>query len=140
MSQVAFQPTKFILFQGQVWARGADGNFYLYGGATNDVYDSCQATVTIPFMDIKEPATVKNAMAIDADITGTWTVSVTSNWINGQYIVVSNGATQATFDQGFIAYSAQGTHYSLQFQTTSALQAVVSEAIIHFAEAEKPVD
>ncbi len=134
-----FTPTKFLVYNGQVYARASDGNLYQYGGSNANTYDATLATATIPFMDAKRPTEIKKAMSLDADVTGTWTLSASSDWINKVYQKVAI-VTQATFDQGFLAWSSQGTHLSVQATTVAAVQAQIAEVVMGFEPGNEPVE
>jgi len=148
---VYFTPVKFIIYNGQVSCLASDGNVYTFGGATNDYYDSVTATVQIPFFDMKRPAHNKLAGAIDVDIAdGTWNIYATSDWINGT-LTQTNTATQATYDQGWIPFSSQGTHFSVEATTASPAMGAgnlpvrltappsLASMVLHYSLGEEPV-
>ena len=134
-----FTPVRFILYNGQVKCLASDGNVYTFGGSDGNTYDAVTATVQVPFFDMSRPAHNKIAHAIDVDISnGTWNIYATSDWINGT-LTQTNTATQATYDQGWVPFSSQGTHFSMEATTTSATAATLSSLVLHYALGEEPV-
>lgn len=134
-----FTPVRFILYNGQVKCLASDGNVYTFGGSDSNTYDAVTATVQVPFFDMSRPAHNKIAHAIDVDISnGTWDIYATSDWINGT-LTQTNTATQATYDQGWVPFSSQGTHFSMEATTTSATAATLSSLVLHYALGEEPV-
>lgn len=126
----AFAPQKFVVWNGQVYICDAS-RILIYGGSDNATYDASQASLQVPFYDEKRPGHLKQATAVDVDVTGTWTIYGTPDWINSTKQTVGNAA-QATFDNGKVGYEDEGTHFSFQLQTTSASDAKVSSIIFYY--------
>ena len=136
-----FTPMKFVFYNGQLYASAVDGQVYQFGGASGVVYDATTATVQIPYFDMKEPGSIKLAKNFDCDITGTWTIAGTGDWITaspGNLNTILTNQNGPTFDQGFIPFSAQGTHFTLQFTSTDSSAAQLTTTILHYTHAEEP--
>jgi hypothetical protein len=134
-----FTPQLFTIFKGQIWCRATTGGLFLFGGSGGSTFDAITATVQVPFFDMRHPAHNKIAQAIDVDISnGTWNIYATSDWINDTF-TQTNAAAQATYDQGWIPFSSQGTHFSMKATTTSATAATLSSLVLHYALGEEPV-
>lgn len=129
-NQVAFTPSRFVVFQGQVWGRDTTA-IYLYGGTDNNTYDACQATVTLPFLDSKTPATIKESRGIEIAMQGEWVVNGCMDIYGQQYTQISDDS-QASFDKGMVPWTSSGTHFSLQATTKSVSRAVISSLIWHY--------
>lgn len=133
--QTQFTPQKFIVYQGQVYVCDANA-IYLFGGTNNLTYDGVVATIQVPFYDEKRPGHEKDALAVDVDVTGNWTISGSMNWINETW----DGITpmgQATFDQGNVPFQERGTHFSFLLTSTgnpgtSTITPVVSSIIFYY--------
>jgi hypothetical protein len=129
----AFVPSKFLIFNGQVWARGkAGGNDILvqYGGSTNLVYDNCGVTAVLPYIDGGTPATDKVFKAIDCAFAGTWQVSASTDYTVKKYKLIYQN-TAPSFLYKMIPWSATGTHYSLQLVEAGSTSALFSSALVH---------
>jgi hypothetical protein len=139
-SPVYFTPVKFITYNGLVMCLASDGNVYTFGGAAGTTYDVTTATIQVPFFDMQHPSHIKKAQAIDVDVdNGSWSIYATENWINGTLVGVANAIGQATFDQGFVPWSAEGTHFTMEATTSSASAARLSTLIMHFSLGNQPV-
>lgn len=134
-----FTPQVLQVFQGQVYCRSVEGDLFVYGGITKNMFDSCTATVQVPFFDIKRPGNKKKSIGIDADVTGTWTMSATPDWIDGTQIQVAQ-IGEATYDQGWLGFTSEGTHFSLQAVSTSASDAKLSTMTLYYEPAESPAE
>lgn len=144
-----FTPQKLFVFQGQVWCRGTDGQFYQHGGASNLSFDSSEAIVTTPWLDLGKPTVRKTSESVDYAVQGQWTVSASMDF-NGVYNASDNlvqvaqstsGPTsllQGSFQYGSQDWTADGYH--VQFQATSTdptpSGAILSEIVFNFQENE----
>src|ERR1019366_5400129 len=131
----AFIPIKFVVYKRQVIVFSATG-YYTFGGANNNTYDATVATLQVPFYDEKRPGHKKYALAIDADVQGTWDIKGSPDWVNGAWNDIGV-AGQATFDNGNVGFYDTGSHFSFQFQSTGTTYAVVSSVIFHYNLAEE---
>ncbi len=138
-TQTAFVPQKFVVYKGQVFTRDPN-NIYAFGGSNNNTYDDCQATIQLPFYDAKRPVTNKQAQGFDADITGTWNLYASPDWIGGSWSTVGTAITKATFDQGWLPYEDIGTHFSLKATSTYVGYASVDSLILHYELADQPAE
>ncbi len=119
--QTAFTPEKFVVSNGQVYVRDTAGKVFQYGGSDNNTYDNCQATVELPWLDLKEPATVKQGMGVDVAMAGAWVVQASMNPRGSLVTVIDRGSTtspsmtaDSTFDIGHFSFSGNGTHIKLK--------------------------
>lgn len=136
-----FTPYKFIFYNGQVYARGTDGVIYPFGGTDGNTYDVTTAIAQVPFFDMKYPGHKKKSSAIDVDVSnGQWDVYATPDWINGTLIGVLDSQGTATYDQGWIGFTAEGTHFSVEFISNSASNATISTAQLYYGLCESPVE
>lgn len=138
--QTAFTPKKFVVKDGQVFARTANG-LIAYGGSTGEVYDNCGVTVETPWMDAKTPATRKHAKALDAACQGSWVVSVGMDPLSSgpvlNTVYTRNNATNASsFTLGHIPFRDQGTHFKIKMVENSSAYARFSATAFHYELAE----
>jgi len=119
--QTAFTPEKFIISNEQVYVRDTSGKVYSYGGTDNNTYDNCQVTVELPWLDLKEPSTVKQGMGVDVAMAGAWVIQASMNPRGNLITVIDRGSTtspsmvsDSTFDIGHFNFSGNGTHIKLK--------------------------
>lgn len=139
-TQYTFVPEKFVIFQGQVYvlANSSKGTKVVlqYGGSDNNTYDATVAQFSTQWVDAKKPGHVKYANAIDASMSGAWTLKFGSDYIDEEAYTVINTSTP-TFDQGNIPVQGRGTHFRMQASTTGSEAAVFSSALLHFTEEDE---
>lgn len=142
-TQTPFVPTKFTVYQGQVFALGSDANgpaIYQHGGADNNSYDNCVLTVQTPFHDLKSPTVMKTSKDIAVDVLcepvgqtqAQFNIQAASSNIANPLadpewgtVVIAN-ATGGTFDMNKAGFSARGTHFAMLATTTGTGPAVLS--------------
>lgn len=135
-----FTPEIFGVYNGQVWVRDNSNNAYVYGGTNGHTFDATQMTVEIPFYDAKRPGDNKQLIAFDLDVSGVtakWNVSVSTDWIDGTFTQEAS-IGQATFDQGWLECTMQGTHFSMQVTTTDASAATLASIIMYYRLLDNP--
>ena len=135
-AQTQFVPRSHVVYGGQVYVNCNDA-IYVYGGADNNTYDGVVATLQVPFFDMKHAGHNKFAVGIDCDVNGSWDVKCSPDWINGTLEDVQN-VSKATFDQNWIPYSDQGTHFTMQAQTTGNVTAQVNSLIFYYQLGDSP--
>lgn len=128
LSQVAFVPSKFIVYEGRVYARGNNGTndlLLLYGGS----YDTSIATVQSPFLSLRSPSTNKKAVGCDLAVSGSWALSLSMDQASGTstFENVAN-LVAPTYDGGIVGLSTDGTHVAFKMVSsdTAATAAVLS--------------
>jgi hypothetical protein len=145
--QTSFTPQKFFVFQGQVWCRDTTGQFYQYGGVAGTSFDTCQATVATPWLDLGKPTTRKTATSVDYAVSGAWTISGSMDF-NGVYNLSDNPvqivttsqtnptALQGSFQLGEQPWTDEGFHVQFQCTSTDSTSpgAVLSELVFNFEE------
>lgn len=131
-NQTAFTPQKFVVYNGQVIARAADG-FYVYGGADNATYDNSICAWETSWMDAETPANTKQVKGMDAAQTGTWDYFGSIDFLGNNMEQVLDAQTTPTFLGGRIQMTLQGTHMKMRGQTNgTAARAVVSNLLFHY--------
>jgi hypothetical protein len=124
-----FVPTKFVVYNGQVWAR-AGALLFQFGGPNNQAYDNCGVTFITPYIDGGEPATRKNFESIDAGFQGTWQIFGSQDYVSQGYKLLYNN-TASSFQYGAIGWGSTGTHYSFQGVEAGSGYALFSSIINH---------
>ena len=133
-NQTAFTPQKFVVYNGQVIARAADG-FYVYGGSTGEVYDNSICAWETSWLDANTPANYKQIKGMDAAQTGTWDYFGSIDYLGNNMEQVLNSQAAPTFMGGRIPMTLQGTHMKIRGQTTGvASRAVLSNLLFHYKE------
>lgn len=126
-----FVPEKMMAYNGQVHIRATDGNFYLYGGDDNNTYDGTIAIVEIPWLDDNKPTEIKQFSSVDASISGTWSLAMSSDLLNGTLTNV--GPVQSTtFNNRRLGYNGRGTHFKLRATTNGNTAAKLSSLVVHY--------
>lgn len=130
VTQTAFTPEKFVVYNRRIYVRGTDNKIYLYGGTGGTTYDTCIATHELPWLDLSKPTTVKEAHGIDVAMGGAWTIKAGMNPSDGATsleTVLQDGSTtspseavDSSFDKGNIPYQARGTHFKLKSTSSPA--------------------
>jgi hypothetical protein len=123
-----FTPTKFVVSNGQIYVRGSDNKIYRYGGADNNTFDHCQATVELPWLDNMHPSLGKQAHGVDAAISGAWTllysldpkVALTSVGFERGGEISPSTVEDSTFDVGHFPVQGYGTHIKLKMVSSIA--------------------
>lgn len=128
----SFVPTKFVVYNGQVWARAGD-TLYQFGGPNNQSYDNCGVTFITPYIDSGSPATRKNFESIDAGFQGTWQISGSQDYTTQGYkLLYSN--TASSFQLDAIGWGPTGTHYSVKGVELGSAYALFSNFVTHYRE------
>lgn len=127
---IPFTPQKFVLFLGQVVVR--DPNTILtYGGINNDTFDGSVASAATSWLDLKEPDTIKKAVAVDSAFTGIWQFSGGMDQLSEALTVLCT-LSSPTFQIGKVSFPGDGYHFKLQAQTTGTTEAVLSSLIFRY--------
>lgn len=148
--QQPFTPIKFFLYQGQVFTLAtvtggalvvfALGGYSAYASPPLplNLYDNCQLTATLPFMDAKTPGTWKTSKGVDVVVGGgTWTLQGCMDYVGQAYQPIAQGLTAPTPDGGTLGFSGNGTHFSMKATCSSASRAVISSMIWHYEPGEE---
>lgn len=125
-AQVNFAPSFLKIYNGQIFGRednSLSSAVYAYGGSDTVTYDACKASVQTGYLagggNQERPGTWKKGKALDCVCNGTWTIKVGMDWIAGTLTTV-DVATKATYDQGSVPFSQDGTHFSLYAESVDA--------------------
>lgn len=145
---VLFTPQKFVVFNGVVYCRAAEGGHYVYGGATNSTYDQ-YATVTwqIPWLDDKRPGTNKVFTGMSAVMAGKWIIDMSTDPVSDTFSEIINKGnaaapfvlTDSTYDQNRYPIDMQGTHFSIigsSANTSATTPAVFSSLVLYYNTAD----
>lgn len=128
--QQTFTPTKFTVYNGQVFARDT-GAIYAYGGATGAVYDNCVATMTTPWLTAREPGVPKQLTSMEVVRSGAWAASVGVDFVNNTFKEVSTDSS-SSFDLGRLEIAMQGSHFAFSLSTTGATAATVESLLLRY--------
>jgi hypothetical protein len=138
-AQYEFVPAKFEVYNNQVYATD-NVALFTYGGTSGTTYDNAVATVQVPFFDMKRPAHNKTAGGIDVDLSGSWNVACSPDWIDDNMITALQAQSTPTFDKGWIPFNATGTHFTFYAQTTGSTAAKISQLTLHYQTNDSPFE
>lgn len=128
-----FTISDFAVIGTRIYARSGD-TIYLYGGAANDTYDASEVTVEMPFVDGKTVSTWKKWMAFDADLEGTWDISIATD--PGQEDTYEEIATVTgvTFGEMRCAFDSESSHIAPKLVHATAEYARISSLILQYEQ------
>lgn len=126
----------FVVLAGRVYARAADNTLYLYGGASNDAYDSTQVVIETPFMDARSPATFKMLQAMDMGIQGEWLVDICTDPRNPTVYERVGQVAGPTFTMQSIGLAGDTTHFKLRIRSIGAGPRLLSNVAVHYQSNE----
>jgi hypothetical protein len=130
-----FQADYAVTCNGHVFIRSGNA-LYAYGGSTGDVYDATVGEVRLPYHDMKKPGHNKIFEALDATITGTWTVKNSFDFTNPNAEETLGTFSSPTWRTGRASFTGDSTHFSLRFYTSGTGPATLSNAAVHYRLAD----
>ena len=118
----SFTPVKMVSYQGVVYILGSNNRVYTYGGETGILYDCTQPVFELPWLDDGSPMTHKQLLAIDAAVSGKWTLEAGADPTSGTLSTIFTPGSDSnpdqmvdsTFDLLRISCELQGTHFKLK--------------------------
>ena len=134
--------TEMVTREDKVYIRDEVGKIYIYGfnlnaqniNDRNNIYDSSQVVVELPYLDGNKPATYKEAKGIDMTCAGEWKVYLGFDHTNPSARDLVATVTQPTFALGKVTATGAGTHFGPRFVHQSAGPALLANFIVHFDE------
>lgn len=129
--QTAFEPQKFVVFNGRVYACSSDA-FFLYGGTDNATYDNCRVQWDSPFMSARTPATRKDFTGINCGLEGYWTVSIGTNTASDTDVKAAYLNNESSWQLPAMPVNRKSTHIKLRGEEYSSGYALFSSTAIHF--------
>ena len=134
--------TEMVTREDKVYIRDEVGKIYIYGfdlnapniDDRNNIYDSSQVVVELPYLDGNKPATYKEAKGIDMTCAGEWKVYLGFDHTNPSARDLVATVTQPTFALGKVTATGAGTHFGPRFVHQSAGPALLANFIVHFDE------
>ena len=134
--------TEMVTREDKVYIRDEVGKIYIYGfdlnapsiDDRNNIYDSSQVVVELPYLDGNKPATYKEAKGIDMTCAGEWKVYLGFDHTNPSARDLVATVTQPTFALGKVTATGAGTHFGPRFVNQSAGPALLANFIVHFDE------
>lgn len=124
-------PEKFVVYNGQIYARSTDGIIYRYGGTDNATYDSSPCTWETPWLDAREAATKKLGASVDAGLEGGWSIALGMDPVSGILTEVYHN-TASSYGLGVVPSTMRGNHFKVRGQTYGATYARFSTFALHF--------
>jgi len=110
---------------------------FVYGGASGEEYDTTEAEVVTPFMDMERPGHNKYFTGLDLVCEGRWEVEIALDPVaDGEDIVWRKVAEidGRTRQQFRVPIQAQATQIAIRLTTTSARRARLSQIGIYYEQ------
>lgn len=126
-----FSISEMVTQFNKVFVRSGN-TVYLYGGSTGSVYDDCEVTVELPYLDAKKPATYKAMRGIDCTVEGLWKVECGFDHTNQQARDVIARVDQPTFAIGKVDANGLGTHFGFKLTNEADGYAKLACLIVHY--------
>ena len=126
-----FAPSKFELYNSQVYARSGD-NLFQYGGTGNNIYENCGVAAITPYIDSGLPGNWKTYSGIESAFQGYWQIGVSADYVANNFRPVYQN-TLSTFNYQSIPYDGRGTHYAFQCNEYGIGYARLSSLLMHIA-------
>jgi hypothetical protein len=120
---------------GRIWLRSGN-DLYLYGGTDNATFDNCGVSVVLPYLDGGKPGHKKIFQALDATVTGTWTVKVSYDFANPNNEETVGTISAPTWNDGQMGLAGYASHVSFRLYNNDANLATLSNLAVHFNMAE----
>lgn len=130
-----FNITDMVVLSGRMYARAGD-IVYLAGGANNDQYTDQQVVIELPYLDGRGIATFKHWTALDAVLTGVWTVYVNTNPNDPDEWVKAAVLHESTTEGQKIGLDQYGPVIKFKFVHQGAGPAVLSKLIVHYEKSK----
>lgn len=121
---------------GRIFLRSGD-DLYVYGGNDGQQYDNCGVEIRLPYLDMGKPATNKIFAAIDATVSGSWTVKNSFDYDHPDDEETLGTFSSPTWRAQKAALAGESTHFSIRFYNNDANAALISNAAIHYALADE---
>lgn len=123
-----------------------DGQFFVYGGVSEEDYDQTECEVVTPFMDFGRPGTSKTMQALDLACVGEWSIDVAfdphvdpadpdnMDNIAWQHVAIVQNSTHR---RGDIPLDGVGEHIAFRFRTSSPSRARLGQFLVHYTSGEE---
>lgn len=126
-----FEISAFAVLDNRLYARSGD-TVYLYGGAANATYDSCEVTVTFPFLTGKKPGTKKKLTGYDTACENEWTVEMLVDPNNTARKTRLGIVPETTYMGKLPGASLESTHFAPRMTCTAVGYASISSVALHY--------
>jgi hypothetical protein len=129
---LAFTAAHAVTCGGRIFLRDTADNIWIYGGIDGTAYDNCGVEIRLPYLDGKKPGHKKQFAAVDATVSGTWTVKVSLDFNNPEAEETVATISVPTWNAGAGELQGYDSHFSLRFYNTDAAPATLSNCAIHY--------
>jgi len=127
-----FRITDWAVIDDKLYARAGD-TIYLYGGDAGTTYDTSEATIVLPFIDMKRAGQIKDVTSIDLAAKGEWKVYYNLNLKEGEEVWTHMATiTDSTFQLEDVGMFSKATHIQFKFVCARAERAVIGNLVIHY--------
>jgi hypothetical protein len=120
---------------GQIFIRSGNA-LYAYGGADGNTYDATMAEVRLPYLDMKKPGHNKTFEALDMTVQGNWIVKNSFDFTNPENEETIGTFSAPTWRTGRCEFTGYSSHFSLRFYTSGSGPATLSNAAVHYRDAD----
>lgn len=100
----------------QVYALGTNNQLYLYGGVSQNQFDSSKVTVRTPHLSADAPTENKRIQSVDVMCQGQWSVSIGMLANNTEAFELCATVQDNTYGLMSIPFAGYGTHFGVHLE------------------------
>jgi hypothetical protein len=125
-----------VTCNGRIFIRDTADNIWIFGGITGNEFNNCGVKVRLPYLDGKKPGHKKQFSAIDATVSGTWTIKISFDFNNPDAEELIATISVPTWNVGAGELQGYDSHFSLRFENNDTLAATLSNCAVHYEMAD----
>jgi hypothetical protein len=125
-----FVVRNFAVVNNTVYCLDMDGNIYLYGGVSQNEYDSCKVTIRTPHLSADNPTENKRIKSVDVMCQGQWSVNIGMLPNNTEAFELCATIQDNTYGLQSIPFAGYGTHFGVHLEHQAPGPALL--ASLHF--------
>jgi hypothetical protein len=125
-----FVVRNFAVVNNTVYCLDMAGNIYLYGGVTQNEYDSCKVTIRTPHLSADNPTENKRIKSVDVMCQGQWSVNIGMLPNNTEAFELCATIQDNTYGLQSIPFAGYGTHFGMHLEHQAPGPALL--ASLHF--------
>lgn len=128
----AFRVDTALVYDRRVYLRADDGSVYCYGGRGKTLtYDDTQAVAWIPMLDANAPTSKKTWTAVDAALSGAWSIYAALDPLRPDINDMVANLTATSYGLNSIPMRGASSHIGMRFVSRGG-HAILSALVIHF--------
>lgn len=131
-----FEISDMAAINDRLYVRSGN-TIYLYGGASNDTYDSSVVTATLNYLTQEKPADRKAVTGVDIDCDGDWGYEVLYDPQDSTRSVNAGTFKDVSYQEGVTPVNTNTTHFAPKLTSSGSGYHRVSSLVVHFEGAEQ---